>query len=582
MQRLILKFVLLLTVITINTAQAGTQKWIEQSNAHTQLLFDLWQRYAPERVSSLGIEAADKGIIDFKAGVYERQRADTQALLKEFKSRLETAQHPQVRQDLKILIKSVSDNLHSSKLHHDMLLPYSNLPEYLFYSFNGLLEPRIAASRHHAVLLRLKKYVGKAEGYQPITLLAQARTAERFAIKSLIGPYVREVKTDLGNYKRYIKGIHKLLESSKLDGWQADFALLKSQLEKYRHWVEQEILPRARAESRLPEVLYADRLKRIGVEIDPQQLIERASADFVQLRTQMQTLSMRIAQQRKLPSGDYRAVIAQLKKAAISNDEVLELYSTRLKQIEKIIEREGLVSLPQRDASIRLASEAESASIPAPFMNAPRLIGNTGEHGEFVIPLANPNAASNNRMDDFIYDAAAWTLTAHEARPGHELQYSVMVENGTSLARAIVAFNSANVEGWALYAESLMLPYLPDDGRLIALQWQMIRAARAFLDPMVNLGLMTPADAKQFLMQEVILSEPMAVQEADRYSFRAPGQATAYYYGLIRLQALRAQTELMLKDKFNRKKFHDFLLRQGVVPADILQEAVMSSFVLAK
>src|SRR5256885_7528931 len=94
-------------------------------------------------------------------------------------------------------------------------------------------------------------------------------------------------------------------------------------------------------------------------------------------------------------------------------------------------------------------------------MNPPRLVGNRGEVGEFVLPLQNPNAKSSDPVDDFTAEAAAWTLTAHEARPGHELQFAAMVEGGVSLARAAFAFNSTNAEGWGLYAESLMIPYFP-------------------------------------------------------------------------------------------------------------------------
>ena len=86
--------------------------------------------------------------------------------------------------------------------------------------------------------------------------------------------------------------------------------------------------------------------------------------------------------------------------------------------------KENIVTLPQRDAVIRIGTEAESAAQPAPHLSPPRLIGNTGEPAEFVLPLANPNAAAGRKMDDFTNDAISWTLTAHEARPGHELQYA--------------------------------------------------------------------------------------------------------------------------------------------------------------
>jgi len=182
-------------------------------------------------------------------------------------------------------------------------------------------------------------------------------------------------------------------------------------------------------------------------------------------------------------------------------------------------------------------------------------------------------------MDDFTYDAISWTLTAHEARPGHELQFAKMIEAGVSIPRMVFAFNSANVEGWALYAESVMKPYLPLEGQLGSLQMRLMRAARAFLDPMVNLGQMTPEAAQRFLMEQVVLSEPMAKQEVDRYSYRAPGQATSYFYGYERQQAIRARTEMALGDRFDARSYHDFIVSQGLLPPEVLENAVMELYV---
>jgi uncharacterized protein (DUF885 family) len=254
------------------------------------------------------------------------------------------------------------------------------------------------------------------------------------------------------------------------------------------------------------------------------------------------------------------------------------LYQSRLRQIEAIIRDQRIVTLPNRPAVIRLASDAESAAQPAPHLDPPRLIGNTGEPAEFVLPTSNPNARAGVEMDDFSYDAIAWTLTAHEARPGHELQFARMLERGVSTARVVFAFNSANVEGWALYAEAVMKEHLPVEGRIGSLQMRMMREARAFLDPMLNLGLLQPEQALRFLMDEVMLSEPMAKQEVDRYTFNAPGQATAYYYGYTRLNALRTRVELAQAGKFDALKFHDFIVNQGLLPFDLLEQAVMAEF----
>jgi uncharacterized protein (DUF885 family) len=216
-------------------------------------------------------------------------------------------------------------------------------------------------------------------------------------------------------------------------------------------------------------------------------------------------------------------------------------------------------------------------------MSPPRLIGNTGEYGEFVLTTGMPPDASGKQLkfDDFSHEAATWTLTAHEARPGHELQFAKMIEAGVSTARAVFAFNSVNVEGWALYAEAEMQPYEPLDGQLFALQARAQRAARAFLDPMVNLGQVTPEEVKSFLMEEVVLSEGMATQEMQRYVFRAPGQATSYFYGYQRLMETRQAAEIALRRNFDRKAFNDFVLAQGLLPPRLLRKAVMEEFVPA-
>jgi uncharacterized protein (DUF885 family) len=130
-----------------------------------------------------------------------------------------------------------------------------------------------------------------------------------------------------------------------------------------------------------------------------------------------------------------------------------------------------------------------------------------------------------------------------------------------------------------LYSEAEMLPYEPPAGQFAALQARLLRAARAFLDPMLNLGLISKERAHDVLHYDVGLSEAMTNEELDRYTFNSPGQATAYFYGYMRLQQLRLQTELALGKNFNRQAFNDFLIGQGLLPPDQLAEAVRTQFI---
>ena len=100
-----------------------------------------------------------------------------------------------------------------------------------------------------------------------------------------------------------------------------------------------------------------------------------------------------------------------------------------------------------------------------------------------------------------------------------------------------------------------------------------------FLDPMLNLGLITPDEAKSLIINDVAIGEEWAQNEVERYTYRMPGQATAYYYGYNKMQALRTQTELKLRERFQQRAYHDFILAQGILPPDILKKAVMTEFV---
>ena len=154
-----------------------------------------------------------------------------------------------------------------------------------------------------------------------------------------------------------------------------------------------------------------------------------------------------------------------------------------------------------------------------------------------------------------------------------------MVETGVSQARALYAFNSTNVEGWALYAEAEMQPYEPIEGQLITLQHRLLRASRAMLDPMLNLGMADRETAERILRDEAGFSPAMVKQEADRYTFRGPGQAGSYFYGYGRLLDIRMQAEVALGDKFDRMAFNDFIVAQGLLPLSGLEEAVRTQFV---
>jgi uncharacterized protein (DUF885 family) len=565
-------------------AQSTTApSWVERSNTDAKVLLDVTARFIPENATQLGLQGYDDKVIDLKPNSDARMAAAFADAKHKLQGMLATEKDTNVRQDLQIMIHAADIYIEGITLNDKYMLPYQDVGQLIFNGEFSLLRDEVDANRRPSALKRLQCYVGQAPGCTPLFKLAEAQTTAVLSNKHLLGPYKLNVEQQLNNTDQYAQGIRQLFTKYKLDNAEGKAALdaMDAQLKEYNAWVHTTIVPRQRDDFRLPEPLYAYDLKQVGVDISPEELIKQAQLEFVEVRSTMQMMAPTVAKAEGIQATDYRDVLKALKKEQLGKDDVVPWYHDVIGKIEDIIRREHIITLPQREMQMRLASDAETASTPAPHMDPPPLLNNHGERGTFVLTMGNPSAKANasDAYDDFTFKAAAWTLTSHEGRPGHELQFSAMVERGVSLARSIFAFNSVNVEGWALYSEAEMLPYEPPAGQFITQQFRLVRAARAFLDPMLNLGLISRERAHDVLRYDVGLSEAMTREELDRFTFNSPGQATAYFYGYMRLQQLRLQTELALGKNFNRQAFNDFLVGQGLLPPDQLAEAVRTQFI---
>ncbi|WP_263368251.1 DUF885 domain-containing protein [Edaphobacter bradus] len=567
--------------VTAMAQQAPNQAWIAKSNGYTRILLDVQLKHRPERGSRQGLVQFDKLISNPTLADEMAERKELEAVLAKLKAQLEKETDRNVVQDLEILQKHFNLQFRQQDygLAHDV--PFFNASQAVFGGLRGLLDDQVAAERRPDAVVRLRKYAGVEPGFKPYTELLKQREMEQIAKPGVLYPSKTEVETELGRNQNYVDGIAALFTKYKLTGWEEPYAKLKTELEEYDAWVKVTILPKARTDFRLPPEEYALNFESYGIDIPPAQIASMAHKAFAEYQAEMAPLAAQIAKQHGWASSDYRDVIAELKKTQITGDAILPFYEKRLHEIEAVIRDKNLVTLPDRPAIIRLATAAETAQQPAPHMTPPPFLHNTGQRGEFVLPLNIPSATggAEDKYDDFTFDAVAWTLTAHEARPGHELQFDSMVEHGVSQARALFAFNSTDVEGWGLYAEYITKPYMPREGQLMSLDLRLLRAARAFLDPELQSGKVTPADAYRVLEKDVVLSHAFATEEVERFTYRAPGQANSYFYGYTRLLELRKETEAALGTKFDQKRFHDFILAQGLLPPDLMRKAVMEEFI---
>ncbi|PAW61461.1 MAG: DUF885 domain-containing protein [Opitutia bacterium Tous-C1TDCM] len=174
-----------------------------------------------------------------------------------------------------------------------------------------------------------------------------------------------------------------------------------------------------------------------------------------------------------------------------------------------------------------------------------------------------------------IYEMEA--LAYHEGLPGHHMQIAIAQElEGIPRFRRFGFSNTAYVEGWGLYCELVPKemgfytdPY-SDFGRLSMELW---RAARLVVDTGLHAKRWTRAQTIAWLKANTPNTDREIVTETNRYIV-LPGQATAYKVGMLKILELRALAQRELGPRFDVRRFHDLVLRDGAVPLDVLEEIV--------
>lgn len=573
--------IFLISLLPINTQAQHNKNWVKTSDRYTQMLIELDKKYSPEYGSSQGLAQYDTLIAVPTLANDLAERKEEEALVNAYTKALQTEKEIHVQQDLQILIDHLKLGFRQQDFDRGRKVPFYNPTTSVYGGLEALLDEQTEASRHAAAVARLRKYAGLAKGYRPLVDILKERAQKQMTKPNMIYPSKQRMETDLSRNASVVEGIAELCKKYELKGWEEPYNLLKKQLLAFDEWTKATILPKARTDFRLPAEEYAMELEGYGIDIPPAEVAKMAHTAFTDIQNQMKEIAVQIAKERNLASTDYRDVMRELKKAQVHGDSIMLVYKRTLAGVEEIIRKEQLVTLPNRPAIIRLATEAETAQRPAPYMQPPPFLNNTGQRGVFVLPLNMPPKPGEkaDKYDDFTFEAASWTLVAHEARPGHELQFDKMVEEGVSTARSLYAFNSTNAEGWGLYAEYITKPYMPLEGQLVSLDYRLLRAARAFLDPELQAGKITQEQALDVLMKDVVQSHAFAQQEVERYTNRAPGQANSYFYGFTKMIQLRKDTEKALGNKFKALRFHDFILSQGLLPPKLIRQAVINEFI---
>jgi hypothetical protein len=458
--------------------------------------------FEPEYASKIGFRHADVKISSYTESWFKLKQVRLQKLI-QLAKKADTS-------DSSILLSHVHTEYKLNQLLHDYKVPYTNI----FYVMYKGIQSLPTDSVH--VRTRLRAYAGY-DNHIPLAVQLQEWIHERF---ELTFPFYKEIEKDLDSAHIYIDYINS--QCHVYPEWN----VLRDQLYQFRHFLIQVVKPHTILTYTIPMPLYQHVLLHYGIHTPIHNLLHHAYRDMHVIQKEIHEL-VHVISKRNHIKPYYKDVLHFIQSKPIPNDQIVSYYQQRLMDIEHILVSQRILNVPDIPCTMRKATPEEDV-IPIPRYERPSVLHSTSR-GAFIIP-------STISTEDKT-EAGSWTLLAHETRPGHELHVNRFQRH--SMIEKLCGWRPAYTEGWALYAEYIMYPYIPIEAQFMSLKMRWLRVARTILDITLHMGHMTTSDALHYLIDTIGLSEPMANSEIDRMTFLSPGQSVSYYAGFHMILAKR-------------------------------------------
>jgi uncharacterized protein (DUF885 family) len=277
-----------------------------------------------------------------------------------------------------------------------------------------------------------------------------------------------------------------------------------------------------------------------------ERIVELAATSAARIEEQMDGLSESMDE----PDG-WRPYFEHLRRETAADEAaVLAAYRVELSRAAAFVEAHDLVSsAPPPPEVVVLANESLRAHFPLGLYH----------DGRFAVTTAGSDDPAYLRNHCRVCIAP---LAVHEGYPGHHVAFARMRDAaGREPALAELARYKPFVEGWALYAEVLMLEssyYGDPEGALAAWRMVLLRLVRAEIDAGLHGGGLAPREAEEIYRRRLLLTPAAAAAEV-RAHLAKPTVKASYFLGLLQILELRETFRAAHPDLLPRD-FHDRLL----------------------
>ncbi len=371
---------------------------------------------------------------------------------------------------------------------------------------------------------------------------------------------------------------------------EAAIEIARDTLAEHQTWLEEELLPRAAGDFRIGAELYDRKLAfALDSPLSRREIVARAEAAYESVRNQMYAVAKEIYAAdhpyTAFPDNPDEAYKQAIIRAALEKayqelpprDGIIELAREQMQQATDFVIENNLVTMPDEPVEITVMPEFRRG-ITAAFLVSPGPLDKGQPTFYEVSPI--PEDWSEEKVRSFLREYNVYSiqdLTIHEGVPGHYLQLALS-NRYPSVLRGVLQ-SGPMIEGWAVYAEQLMIDegYQDNDPlqRLIMLKWNLRAVTNAIIDSAIHVDGMTRDEAMKLMVEGGFQEEREAAMKWLRAQLTST-QLSTYFVGYQEWVELRQAVEEAWGDEFTLRRYHDQVLSYGSPPVKYVRALILN------
>jgi len=363
------------------------------------------------------------------------------------------------------------------------------------------------------------------------------------------------------------------LGATEDEAFRAALATIRRELREYGDFLRKDLLGRSRGSFAYGEENFLHKLyleDRVSLSID--RLLRLGEDEIARLEERFVRTAREID-----PNAPPGRVLAQLAADHPAAEKVVEETAAGLEALRAFCVSRGIVTIPndpppivRPTPSFRRALTFASMDVPGPSERVA-----TESYYNVTLPEAGASPERAEELLRFFNRASMPVISAHEAYPGHFTHFLYVRRHPSPVRRLLHC--STNAEGWAHYAEEMVLEQGFGSGdparRLAMLRLALVRACRFVVGIRLHTRGMTLPEATRFFVERAHLEAASAEREARRGT-ADPGYL-AYTLGKLMILKLRDDVREARGAEFHLGEFHYDFLRGGAIPIPVLRTLLL-------